>query len=167
MTVIIYFSRKNENFLNGQITPLTKGNTEILAEKIGQQLQAPIFEIRPQIPYPYSYTETIHVVEQEKLENLKPAFYELPIDWHYVDTLFLGFPNWCGSMPKVVSHFLESVDMSGKIIYPFCTHEGSAFGLSLIELKQRCPHAIIKLGLPVRGSRVEKADNAISHWLVQ
>lgn len=51
MTVIIYFSRKNENFLNGQITPLTKGNTEILAEKIGQQLQAPIFEIRPQIPY--------------------------------------------------------------------------------------------------------------------
>lgn len=167
MTIIIYFSRKDENFVNGQIKTLVKGNTEILAEKIGEKLQLSVVEICPKVPYPYDYYEAMAIVEKEKVTKGKPVFHELAIDWYRVETIFLGFPNWFGSLPQIVVHFLETVDLSAKTIYPFCTHEGSAFGCSLVELQKFCPNSNIKLGLPVRGSRVEKADNAISNWLTQ
>lgn len=167
MTIILYFSRKGENLIDGQIKVLVKGNTKALAEKISRKLNVPVFEIAPVDNYPYSYQETLKIVESEKNEHVQPEYKPLKIDLDTIDTLFLGFPNWCGSMPKIVRHFLEQTDLSNKKIYPFCTHEGSTFGNSLIELKKICPNSIIQLGLPVRGSRVENADTAISNWLFQ
>lgn len=38
-------------------------------------------------------------------------------------------------------------------------------GSSVEELKQLCPTAIIEAGLPIRGSRVDRADTAIKNWL--
>ena len=67
----------------------------------------------------------------------------------------------------IIASFLEDNDFSNKTIYPFCTHEGSAFGNSMTDLKKLCPNSIIKQGLPVRGSRVNKSDKAIDSWLNQ
>ncbi|KAF1302700.1 hypothetical protein IV487_07785 [Enterococcus saccharolyticus] len=167
MTIVLYFSRANQNFVHGEIQTLTKGNTERLAEKISQMIDAPMLEIVPVIDYPYDYHETIKIVEEERNKGIEPEFQPVPIDFESVEHIFLGFPNWCGSMPKIVSHFLKQIDLSNKCIYPFCTHEGSAFGNSLVELKKICPNSNIQLGLPVRGSRVERADQAISNWISQ
>lgn len=52
------------------------------------------------------------------------------------------------------------------MIYPFCTHEGSAFGSSLEELSPVCSGAEIKTGLAIRGSKSERADTAIKNWLL-
>lgn len=47
------------------------------------------------------------------------------------DVIFLGFPNWDGTLPMPVTSFLEEDDLSGKTMVPFVTHKGSSFGSSM------------------------------------
>lgn len=67
----------------------------------------------------------------------------------------------------IVASFLKDYHFDGKIIFPFCTHEGSGFGNSLEDFKKTCPEALIYPGLAIRGSRVNKADTAIQNWVDQ
>jgi flavodoxin len=57
--------------------------------------------------------------------------------------IFLGYPNWWGTMPMPVFTFLEEYDFSGKTIIPFCTHEGSGMGRSEKDIAKLCPKATI------------------------
>jgi len=164
---VVYFSRKHENLINGKIEELPEGNTKIVAIKIAKMIRSDAIELSPVNDYPREYFDAIEVAEKEKRDQLRPLFHKLSDEVKEEKHLFLGFPNWCGGMPKIVVSFLETYDMKEKIIYPFCTHEGSAFGNSLFELKEICPEAKIMVGLPVRGSNAYKADDSIKNWLVQ
>ncbi|MFX0102487.1 MAG: flavodoxin, partial [Candidatus Hodarchaeota archaeon] len=81
------------------------------------------------------------------------------------DLIFLGYPNWWGTMPMAVYTFLESSDFSGKMIVPFCTHEGSGLGRSVKDIKKCCPRAEIKNASPFRGSSVKNASDDVEKWL--
>lgn len=165
MIAIIYFSRSGENFVNGEVKDLGTGNTKILAKKISERIGGLLIEIIPKTNYPNSYYETLKVVEMEKKNKHIPKYTNIKVDLSDVEAIFIGYPNWFGSMPSIVKKFLEELNLTGKMIYPFCTHEGSGFGNSLCELKKCCRGATIFDGLPVRGSKVTNADNAINNWL--
>lgn len=167
MSKVIYFSKDGENLIHGKVSAIAEGNTQVVAKIIATTVGCDVFEICPKEPYPEEYTTTLAIAEQEKLTQAKPQFEPLPCEILEEESYFLGFPNWCGGMPRIVVSFLESYDFSNKIIYPFCTHEGSAFGNSLLELKEICPDAVIMTGLPIRGSRVDRAEKAVANWLVQ
>ncbi len=51
------------------------------------------------------------------------------------DVIFLGYPIWWGQAPKIISTFLESYDLSGKTIVPFCTSGSSGVGSSATNLQ--------------------------------
>ncbi|MFC4770510.1 flavodoxin [Enterococcus hermanniensis] len=166
-TVIIFFSKSGENFINGKKQTILVGNTKFLAHKINEQLNVPLFELIPQRVYPKEYN---HLLKQSKLEKetaQKVKYQQLFLDLKKVETIFLGFPNWWGSYPEIVKSFIQDNDWENKVIYPFCTHEGSAMGSSIEDLKRDCSGASIHTGLPVYGSRVKKADLAISNWLLE
>ena len=164
----MYFSRKNENFVNGKITNLEIGNTKVVANKLHEKVRGTMIELIPIQAYPKEYHKMLQISQKEKEHEIRPPYHAIDEErLKEAQDIFLGFPNWDGSFPRIIAHFLEEHDLSGKIIYPFCTHEGSAFGRSIIELQKLCPHAIIKDGLPYRGSRIEKVEAAIDNWLVQ
>ena len=75
------------------------------------------------------------------------------------------FPNYWSTMPKAVFTFLEHFDFSGKIIKPFCTHEGSGLGKSIGDIKKLCPKADVRGGLAIRGCSAEKSDKTIKEWI--
>ena len=79
--------------------------------------------------------------------------------------IFLGYPNWWGTMPMVVFTFLERHNFSGKTIIPFCTNEGSGMGHSERDIKELCHDAKVLKGLSIRGGSVQSAANDISAWL--
>jgi len=81
------------------------------------------------------------------------------------DTIFIGYPNWWGTMPMGVFTFFNEYDFSGKTIIPFCTNEGSGMGRSESDIKKFCPNSNLLEGLAVRGSSVDKAQNSVSSWL--
>lgn len=167
MSVVIYFSRKHENFINGEIKQLPIGNTAIVAKKIAEKIGAELIEIFPVQEHPPEYERMVELAMSEKQRKERPKYQNLSVNSETSNAIFLGFPNWCGTFPMIIASFLEDNDFSNKTIYPFCTHEGSAFGNSMTDLKKLCPNSIIKQGLPVRGSRVNKSDKAIDSWLNQ
>lgn len=167
MAKVVYFSRKHENLINGKIVNLSEGNTKIVAIKIAGMTCSDAVELVPIEDYPKDYSGAVEVAENEKRNQSRPLFHTLNEEFEEEQILFLGFPNWCANIPKIVVNFLETYDIKDKIIYPFCTHEGSAFGNSLFELKKLCPQARIMTGLAVHGSKVHKADKAVKNWLIQ
>lgn len=68
-------------------------------------------------------------------------------------------------MPMPVWTFLENHDFSGKVIMPFCTHEGSRMGNSEADLKKLVDNADVKNGLPIHGSSVNSAKASIESWI--
>lgn len=164
--VVVFFSRAGENFINGKPQKISIGNTAVLAHKIAEHLNCQLIQLEEVELYPERYDGTVSRAELEKKESKRVAYHDLDIDRSEVDALFLGYPNWWGSYPRIIATFLEDFNTDGLDIYPFCTHEGSAFGSSLDELKKQCPKAKIHCGLPVRGSRVERSDIAIENWLL-
>ena len=54
-TLVIYFSRKGQNYVSGKIVELEKGNTEIVAEYIQKAVGADLFEIETVKDYPADY----------------------------------------------------------------------------------------------------------------
>ena len=124
--LVVYFSRADEN--TGGVGYIEKGNTKILAEMIAERTHGDIFEIKTVKPYPKEYRLVTEAAKQEKEENARPEIVgELP-DLSKYDVVFLGYPIWWSDMPMPVYTFLDRENFAGKIILPFCTHEGS--GLS-------------------------------------
>lgn len=164
--VVVFFSRSGENYINGKKQMISVDNTANLAEKISQQLDVSAYQLLPTIPYSDNYDEAVQKAEKEKQAATRVNYEELPIDLSEVDTVFLGFPNWWGTYPRIVAAFLADHNWENKVIYPFCTHEGSAFGSSIQDLKNECPEAVVKIGLAVRGSKVDRSDTAVKNWLL-
>ena len=98
-------------------------------------------------------------------KRLRPALSKDLDDISGYDLIFLGYPNWCGTMPMALWTFLENHDFSGKTIYPFCTHEGSGIGRSLEDIHELCPKAVLGSHLAILGSTVQDAEDDVRRWL--
>lgn len=163
--LIAYFSRAGENYLNGAIKNLTVGNTEIAAKMISEITGGDLFQIVPVHAYSDDYNECIFEAQDDQRRDARPDLKEYPDNLDAYDTIYLGFPNYWGTMPMCVFTFLEHFDLSGKTIRPFCTHEGSGMGHSEADIKRLCPHARIEKGLAIHGADVSHAGKALGNWI--
>lgn len=107
------------------------GNTKAFAEKIAALSGSDIFEIVPETPYTsddinYSNDNCRANTEQHD-DNARPKILEKIENFENYDVIFLGYPIWWGTMPKIINTFTESYDFSGKTVIPFCTSGGSAY----------------------------------------
>lgn len=125
--LIVYFSRNYENYVSGAIRNLDVGNTEVVACIIQQLTGADLFKLEPIQEYSRNYNECIAEAQADQRRNARPELRSYPENLDGYDTVYLGFPNYWGTMPMAVFTFLEHFDWSGKTIRPFCTHEGSAW----------------------------------------
>ena len=164
-TLVAYFSRKGNNYLDGKIVNLPIGNTELLAKMIQEITGADIFRIETVIPYPLDYKKTTEVAGKELREKARPTLSNQTEHMDLYNMVFLCYPNWWGTIPMPIAAFLTSYDFSGKTIVPFCTNEGSGLGKSIGNIKELCPHSIVVEGLAIRGGAVSKAKNEVSQWL--
>jgi len=164
-SLIAYFSRKGNNIVSGSIVSLPIGNTEVIAKKIQKLTGSDMFQIKTVKSYPDDYTETTNVAQEEKRKNTRPELTEMVKDMDSYDVIYIGYPNWWGTMPMAVFTFLEAYGLSGKTIVAYCTHEGSGMGSSERDIKKLCPNAKVLSGLAIRGGSVDRADKDIENWL--
>lgn len=163
--LIAYFSRKGDNYVSGRIVNLKTGNTEVAAAMIRDMTGGDLFYINTMTPYPADYTETTGVAKREMRENARPELTDRATNMDAYEVIFLGYPNWWGTVPMAVCTFLESYNFSGKTIVPFCTHEGSGLGRSEKDIAALCPNASLVKGFAIFGSRVKDAERDIRNWL--
>ncbi|HYF83587.1 MAG TPA: flavodoxin [Clostridia bacterium] len=164
-SLIAYFSREGNNYVGGSIVNLPIGNTEVIAKKLQELTGSEMFQIKTVKSYPDDYTETTNAAQDELSENARPELTKTIDDMDSYDVIYLGYPNWWGTMPMAVFRFLESYDFSGKTIIPYCTHEGSGMGSSERDIKKFCLNAKVLSGLAIRGGSVGRADKELENWL--
>ena len=137
--LIAYFSRSGNNYVGGSVKNLRQGNTEVAAALIQKIAGGELFRIDTVKAYPADYHETTRVAQKELRQNARPELRGRVDTMGDYDLVFLGYPNWWGTMPMAVHAFLEAYDFSGKTILPFCTHEGSGMGRSEADIQKLCP----------------------------
>lgn len=141
------------------------GNTRLVADQIHDSVGSDIFEIVAIDPYPRDYDEVVEQARKELRDEYRPKLKTKVEKLEAYKVVFVGYPNWWGTIPRPVVTFLSEYDFSGKTIVPFCTHEGSGLGHSTADIEELCPQSTILEGLAVRGRNVKNAQNEVVGWL--
>ena len=162
--LIVYYSRKGENYWNWTIKDLQKGNTERVAEFIQKAVGGDLFEVDTVKPYSSDYYKCTEEAKAELHGGARPEIKGYVEDISKYDTIFVGYPNWWGQMPMCMCTFLEHYDLAGKKIAPFCTNEGSGMGSSERQLKEICKGATVLAGLSVHGAEAAQSEAKVSAW---
>lgn len=163
--LIAFYSRADENYVNGTLKMLTVGNTEIAAGIIKELTGADMFKIEQSKPYSKGYNDCIEEARADQQRDARPELLAYPDSLDNYDVIYLGFPNYWSTMPMAVFTFLEHFDFTGKTIKPFCTHEGSGMGGSVADIKRLCPGARVENGLAIHGGSADKSRKAIEEWV--
>ncbi|MDE7281437.1 MAG: flavodoxin, partial [Ruminiclostridium sp.] len=96
--LIVYFSRTGENYVNGSIKKLSVGNTETAAKLIQSRTGADMFRLVPMTSYSDDYNRCISEAKEDQKRNARPELTEYPHSIDQYDTIYLGYPNYWGTM---------------------------------------------------------------------
>lgn len=164
-SLIAFYSRADENYVSGELKRLETGNTEVAAGIIKELTGAETFRIEQAQPYSADYNECIEQARADQKRDARPELKSYPDGIEDYDTVYLGYPNYWNTMPMAGFTFLERLDLDGKTIKPFCTHEGSGMGNSEKDIKRLCPGAKVEEGLAIRGGSVSRSRELIEKWV--
>ena len=162
--LIIYYSRRGENYWNGGIKNIAKGNTEIVAEFIQNAVGGDLFEVDTVKTYAADYYECIEDAKQELREQARPDLkaYLESIDEY--ENIFVCGPCWWGTFPMAIFTQLEKLDFTGKKVMAVMTHEGSGLGSCERDLKKICKGASFEKGLAIHGADASKSEKTVETW---
>jgi Flavodoxins len=163
--LVVFYSRADENYFGGKLRYLSTGNTEKIAKMVAEIRGADLFQIEQKMPYATDYNTCIEEAKKDLKENIRPELVSTLESIDGYDEIYIGFPNYWGTMPMAVFTFLEQFDWSGKTIHPFVTHEGSGFGKSMDDLEKVCRGAVFTKGLAISGSSVDYARAKVEGWV--
>ena len=108
------------------------GQTAKLAKTIAGVTGGDLFEIVPETAYTAADLDWMDKKSRSTVEmndpKRRPAIAGTVVNMAQYDTVFVGFPIWWYQAPRIIETFLESYDLSGKTIVPFCTSGGSGMG---------------------------------------
>ena len=163
--LVAFYSRADENYFGGTMKYISVGNTEKAAKKIAELTGAELFKIEQTVPYAADYYTCIDQAKKDLQVKARPELVSLPETLDGYDEIYLGYPNYWGTMPMAVYTFLEAFDFTGKKIRPFCTHEGSGLSGTERDIKKAAKGAEVTKGLAINGSAVDSAEQKISDWV--
>ncbi len=140
-------------------------NTEGIANHLDAILEADLYEITPETPYTsadLNYNTDCRANREQNDASARPAISGGVDNMEQYDVIFLGYPIWWGQAPKIISTFLESYDLSGKTIVPFCTSGSSGIGSSATNL-----HALASAATWMDGQRFSGSASqaAVESWV--
>ncbi len=162
--LIIYYSRRGQNYVNGGIKSLETGNAELITEFIKGAVGADVFEVDTVKPYSDDYLVCIEEAKAELKAKARPELKEYLDSVDGYDNIFVVAPNWWGVYPMAVYNQLERLDFSGKTVHYVVTHEGSGLGGVPKTMKNSCRGAKIGASLAVHGGSAPGSQAEVENW---
>lgn len=145
---------------------LSPGNAELIANWIAEETGGDLFSIKTQNKYSSDYDECLNQARKERDNNERPALVGRVNNIDDYDVIFLGFPNWWYTCPMAVFTFVESYDLEGKTIIPFCTHGTGGLSRTIRDLKNILPENCEVLeAIGVYRPEVKNSKNKVLDWL--
>lgn len=115
------------------------GTTARVAKNLAKAANADLFEIKPEKTYTsadldWNNKQSRSTVEMNN-KKARPEIANKVADMNKYNVIYVGFPIWWYTAPRIINTFLESYDLKGKTIIPFATSGGSDVGDIYKELK--------------------------------
>ena len=162
-SLIIYFSRADENYFGGEMRYVDKGNTEIVAEYIRDLTNADMFKVEPLVPYAKDYQTCIN--EAKERRGNAPIKEQLN-DISKYEVIYIMSPIYWGTYAPEMETALKQLDFSNKIVRIVTTHEGSGLANVPNDVKKICIGAnVLNDALAIRGSSAISAKETVEEWI--
>lgn len=91
--LVVFYSRADENYVNGMIKKLEVGNTEVAAGIIEKLTDAKIFKIEQMQPYSKDYNECIAQAQADQKRDARPELKSYPEHLNY-SKIYLCYPSY-------------------------------------------------------------------------
>ena len=149
-SVVLYFS--------------ATGTTKKVAQRIANELNSDIIEIIPKEEYKkedLDYNSDCRANREQNDSKSRPEI-KNTINISKYDTIYLGYPIWWGTNPKIILTLLDTYDFTNKTIIPFCTSGSTGISGSVNDLRQYNNDLNIKDG---KRFSVNESDEAIKSFI--
>ena len=150
--IVIFFSHAGDNYSVGNIEV---GNTKIVADYISELTGAAQYEIVTHKYDGMAYTPLINLAKEEANRGELPEYAGEPPALQQYDTVFIGGPVWWGTYPQVMFTLFKDINLDGKTVIPFTTHEGSGLASCVSDVKREFPKATVTAGFSIYGHEVQ------------
>lgn len=161
-SIVIFFSHAGDNYSVGNVEV---GNTKIVADYISEIAGAEQFEIVTHKYDGMAYTPLTRLAQEEANKGELPPYEGSAPDLSGYDTVFIGGPVWWGTYPQVMFTLFKDINLNGKTVYPFTTHEGSGLASCVSDVKKAFPKANVKNGFSIYGHEVRTEKAKVEKWL--
>lgn len=118
------------------------GVTKAAAEQIAAEQNADLWEIVPNEPYTAADLDWRNDQSRSSLEMKDPAerpMIKMCTDISSYDTIYLGFPIWWNTCPRIINSWIDNNDLTGKRIILFYTSGSSTIDGALNDLRTIYP----------------------------
>jgi len=162
--IVIFFSHAGDNYSVGNIEV---GNTKIVADYITEITGAAQYEIVTHKYDGMAYTPLINLAQEEANRGELPPYEGAAPDLSQYDTVFIGGPVWWGTYPQVMFTLFRDINLDGKTVIPFTTHEGSGLANCESDVRKAFPKANVQRGWSIYGHEVRTQRAKVEKWLTQ
>ncbi len=160
-SLVVFFSHAGDNYSVGNIEV---GNTKIVADYITELTGAEQFEIVTHKYDGMAYNPLIELAKKEAKNGELPE-YEGDIDLAGYDVVFIGGPVWWGTYPQVMFTLFKDINLDGKTVIPFTTHEGSGLASCASDVRKAFPKAKVTGEFSIYGHEVRGGKAKVEKWL--
>ena len=160
--IVIFFSHAGDNYSVGNIEV---GNTKIVADYITEIKGADQFEIVTHKYDGMAYMPLIELAKEEANKGELPPYEGTAPDLSQYDTVFIGGPVWWGTYPQVMFTLFKDINLDGKTVIPFTTHEGSGLASCASDVKKAFPKARVIGEFSIYGHEVRTGKAKVEKWL--
>ena len=161
-SIVIFFSHAGDNYSVGVIDT---GNTKIVADYISEITGADQFEIVTHKYDGMAYTPLIELAKKEAAAGELPPYEGTAPDLSGYDTVFIGGPVWWGTYPQVMFTLFKDINLDGKTVIPFTTHEGSGLASCASDVRKAFPKAKVTCEFSIYGHEVRSGKAKVERWL--
>ena len=161
-SIVIFFSHAGDNYAVGNIEV---GNTKIVADYISEIAGADQFEIVTHKYDGMAYNPLIKLAQEEANRGELPPYEGSAPDLGQYDTVFIGGPVWWGTYPQVMFTLFKDINLDGKTVIPFTTHEGSGLASCAKDVKKAFPKAKVTGEFSIYGHEVRTGRAKVEKWL--
>ena len=161
-SIVIFFSHAGDNYAVGNIEV---GNTKIVADYISEITGADQFEIVTHKYDGMAYNPLIQLAKEEANNEELPPYEGAAPDLSQYDTVFIGGPVWWGTYPQVMFTLFRDINLDGKTVIPFTTHEGSGLASCVSDVKKAFPKAKVTGEFSIYGHEVRTRRAKVEKWL--
>ena len=161
-SIVIFFSHAGNNYSVGNIEV---GNTKIVADYISEIKGADQFEIVTHKYDGMAYMPLIELAKEEANKGELPPYEGTAPDLSQYDTVFIGGPVWWGTYPQVMFTLFKDINLDGKTVIPFTTHEGSGLASCVSDVKKAFPKAKVTGEFSIYGHEVRTGRAKVEKWL--